>query len=198
MMDRKRLYVFDFDGTLTKRDSLLAFIIFVRGWKMLLLTLLRYSPLLVLMKLGLYDNGKAKEKVFCACFKGMSLTSFNDYCQRFAEENRSLLREQAVLYINKVREETCVIISASVDNWVQPFFPDIRVLGTQIEVVDGKLTGKFTTPNCYGPEKVRRLLGAYPEWKDYYLVAFGDSGGDRELLDYADEAYYQPFREKRQ
>lgn len=198
MMDRKRLYVFDFDGTLTKRDSLLAFIIFVRGWKMLLLTLLRYSPLLVLMKLGLYDNGKAKEKVFCACFKGMSLTSFNDYCQRFAEENRSLLREQAVLYINKVREETCVIISASVDNWVQPFFPDIRVLGTQIEVADGKLTGKFTTPNCYGPEKVRRLLSAYPERKDYYLVAYGDSGGDRELLDYADEAYYQPFREKRQ
>ena len=198
MMDRKRLYVFDFDGTLTKRDSLLAFIIFVRGWKTLLLTFLRYSPLLVLMKLGLYDNGKAKEKVFSACFKGMSLTSFNDYCQRFAEENRSLLREQAVLYINKVREETCVIISASVDNWVQPFFPDIRVLGTQIEVVDGKLTGKFTTPNCYGPEKVRRLLSAYPERKDYYLVAFGDSGGDRELLDYADEAYYQPFREKRQ
>ncbi|MBQ6657728.1 MAG: haloacid dehalogenase-like hydrolase [Prevotella sp.] len=197
-MDRKRLYVFDFDGTLTKRDSLLAFIIFVRGWKTLLLTFLRYSPLLVLMKLGLYDNGKAKEKVFSACFKDMSLKTFNDYCQRFAEENRSLLREQAVLYINKVREETCVIISASVDNWVQPFFPDIRVLGTQIEVVDGKLTGKFTTPNCYGPEKVRRLLSAYPERKDYYLVAFGDSGGDRELLDYADEAYYQPFREKRQ
>ncbi|MBQ4446414.1 MAG: haloacid dehalogenase-like hydrolase [Prevotella sp.] len=196
-MDRKRLYVFDFDGTLTKRDSLLAFIIFVRGWKTLLLTFLRYSPLLVLMKLGLYDNGKAKEKVFSACFKDMSLKTFNDYCQRFAEENRSLLREQAVLYINKVREETCVIISASVDNWVQPFFPDIRVLGTQIEVVDGKLTGKFTTPNCYGPEKVRRLLSAYPERKDYYLVAFGDSGGDRELLDYADEAYYQPFREKR-
>ena len=194
MMDRKRLYVFDFDGTLTKRDSLLAFIIFVRGWKTLLLTFLRYSPLLVMMKLGLYDNGKAKEKVFGACFSGMSLKTFDGYCQRFAREQRSLLRDQAVLYINKVREETCVIISASVDNWVQPFFPDIRVLGTQIEVVDGKLTGKFTTPNCYGPEKVRRLLGVYPERKDYYLIAFGDSGGDRELLDFADEAYYQPFR----
>lgn len=194
MMDRKRLYVFDFDGTLTKKDTLLAFIVFVRGWKTLLLTFLRYSPLLVMMKLGFYDNGKVKEKVFCACFKGMSLNSFNDYCQRFAKEKRSLLREQAVLYINKVYEETCVIISASIDNWVQPFFPDVQVLGTQIEVVDGFLTGHFTTPNCYGPEKVRRLLSAYPERKDYYLVAFGDSGGDRELLDFADEAYYQPFR----
>jgi len=191
MMDRKRLYVFDFDGTLTKRDSLLAFIIFVRGWKMLLLTFLRYSPLLVLIKLGLYDNGKAKEKVFSACFKGMSLTSFNDYCQRFAEENRSLLREQAVLYINKVREETCVIISASVDNWVQPFFPSVTVLGTQIEVVDGRLTGRFLTPNCYGPEKVRRILALFPDRSAYHLTAYGDSRGDRELLAFADEAPLQ-------
>ena len=196
MTDRKRLYVFDFDGTLTKKDSLLAFIIFVRGWGMLLRSFLRYSPLLILMKMGLYDNGKVKEKVFAACFKGMPLKIFDDYCSRFAQEHRSLLREQAVTYINNVREEECVIISASVDNWVQPFFPELKILGTQIEVTAGILTGRFTTPNCYGAEKVRRLLSAYPHRTEYYLLAFGDSRGDKELLDFADEAYYQPFREK--
>ena len=38
-----------------------------------------------------------------------------------------------------------VIISASIDNWVQPFFPSVKVLGTQIEVKDGCLTGHFLT-----------------------------------------------------
>lgn len=196
MMDQKRLYVFDFDGTLTKKDSLLAFIIFVKGWGKLLLSFLRYCHLLILMKMGLYDNGKAKEKVFASCFKGMPLKIFNDHCLHFSQEHRTLLREQAVTYINNVREGECVIISASVDNWVQPFFPELRVIGTQVEVRDGKLTGRFTTPNCYGPEKVHRLLSAYPYRTEYYLLAFGDSRGDKELLDFADEAYYQPFREK--
>lgn len=195
-MDQKRLYVFDFDGTLTKKDSLLAFIIFVRGWGKLLLSFLRHCHLLILMKMGLYDNGKAKEKVFASCFKGMPLKIFNDYCLRFAKEHRSLLREQAVDYINNVREGECVIISASVDNWVQPFFPKLKVVGTQVEVKEGILTGRFITPNCYGPEKVHRLLSIYPHRTEYYLLAFGDSRGDQELLDFADEAYYQPFREK--
>ncbi len=195
-MERKRLYVFDFDGTLTKKDSLIAFILFVKGWGTLLLTFLRYSPFLLLMRMGLYDNGKTKEKVFLKCFRGMSLTVFNDYCQRFARECRPLLREKAAVYINKVGEENCVIVSASVENWVQPFFPEVRVLGTEIEVKDGRLTGRFTTPNCYGMEKVHRLQQAFPNRTDYYLIAFGDSRGDQQLLDYADEAYYQPFRKE--
>ncbi len=163
---------------------------------MLLTVFLRYSYLLILMKMGLYDNGKVKEKVFCACFKGMPLKIFDEHCLRFAQENRSLLRKQAVSYINNVCEGECVIISASVDNWVQPFFPELRVLGTRIEVHEGILTGRFATPNCYGAEKVRRLLSAYPDRTEYYLLAFGDSRGDKELLDFADEAYYQPFREE--
>ena len=48
--------------------------------------------------------------------------------------------------------------------------------------------------NCYGEEKVKRLLQLYPERTEYWLTAYGDSRGDTELLDFANESYYKPFR----
>ena len=68
------------------------------------------------------------------------------------------------------------------------------VLGTKVETRDGRLTGRFATPNCYGPEKVRRIREVFPDRDNYHLTAFGDSRGDKEMLDYADQGYYKPFR----
>ena len=89
-----------------------------------------------------------------------------------------------------------LIVSASIDNWVRPFFKNHvpMVLGTQIEVKDGLLTGRFLTKNCYGQEKVNRILALYPNREDYHLTAYGDSRGDKELLAFADKAHYKPFR----
>ena len=69
------------------------------------------------------------------------------------------------------------------------------MLGTQIEVIDGILTGRFISPNCYGIEKVRRIKQVLVEPRShYYIIAYGDSRGDKEMLDYADEEYFRPFR----
>ena len=58
----------------------------------------------------------------------------------------------------------------------------------------GCLTGRFATPNCYGPEKVRRIEAVWPHREQYDVSAFGDSRGDKEMLAYADQAYFKPFR----
>jgi phosphoserine phosphatase len=44
----------------------------------------------------------------------------------------------------------------------------------------------FISKNCYGQEKVNRLLEVEPDRKNYYLYAYGDSRGDREMLAFAD------------
>ena len=64
----KQIVAFDFDGTLTTKDTLLEFIRYVCGDMAFTIGFLRYSPLLVLMKLGLYPNYKAKQKVFSYFF----------------------------------------------------------------------------------------------------------------------------------
>ena len=192
----KKIYAFDFDGTLTTKDTLLEFIRFAKGTLAFGLGFMRYAHLLVLMKLGLYPNWKAKQKVFAHFFKDTTLDDFDAICQEFTASSRHLLRPKGIEAINQALSEgsEVLIVSASIDNWVQPFFPQVKVLGTQIEVVDGKLTGRFLTKNCYGEEKVNRLKAIYPNRQDYHLTAFGDSNGDKELLAFADESYFKPFR----
>ncbi|MBQ8990139.1 MAG: haloacid dehalogenase-like hydrolase [Prevotella sp.] len=192
----KKICAFDFDGTLTTRDTLLAFIRYAKGTQAFLWGFLCHAHLLVLMKLRLYPNWQAKQRVFSYFFKGMETETFDRLCQQFAADNRHLLRPEGMRAVEQARAEGAevLIVSASIDNWVQPFFPQVSVLGTQIEVADGQLTGRFLTPNCYGQEKVSRILALYPNRKDYHLTAYGDSRGDKELLAFADEAHYKPFR----
>ena len=192
----KKIYAFDFDGTLTTKDTLIEFIRYAKGSMALGLGFLRYAHLLVLMKLGLYPNYKAKQKVFAHFFKNTTLDDFNALCKAFAASSSHLLRPNAIEAIDQaIKEESeVVIVSASIDNWVQPFFSQVKVVGTQIEVIDGKLTGRFLSKNCYGQEKVNRILSLYPNRQDYHLTAYGDSRGDKEMLAFADESYFKPFR----
>ena len=200
----RKIYAFDFDGTLTTKDTLLEFIRFAKGSGQMFRGFLLFSPLLILMKLHLFPNWKVKQKIFSYFFKGMKIDDFNALCTRFAEQNKHLLRPAGIEKVRQtIAEEhtTVLIISASIDNWVRPFFDEIdkktQVLGTQIEIKEGRLTGQFTTKNCYGEEKVNRLTALYPHREAYYLIAFGDSRGDKELLAFADKGFYKPFRNKK-
>lgn len=201
---KKKLYCFDFDGTLTTSDTLLEFIKYAKGRGRFLMVFLMYSPLLVLMKLHLYPNWKAKQQIFAHLFAGMRIEKFDALCRDFAEESQHLLRPKGITLMHEalVAGAQVFIVSASIDNWVRPFF-DIRnlkgvqVLGTQIEVEDGKLTGRFKSNNCYGKEKVHRIAEALKSFErsEYEIEAFGDSRGDKEMLAFADKGHFKPFRE---
>ena len=196
-----RIHAFDFDGTLTTHDTLLAFIRYAKGTKALVKGFLRHAHLLVLMKLHLYPNWKAKQRIFSYYFRGMTEETFNALCRSFAADSRHLLRPAGIAAMRQAAAEGAeiVVISASIDNWVRPFFegddrlPPVTVIGTQIEVRDGRLTGRFLTRNCYGQEKVERLLALYPNRETYHLTAYGDSRGDRELLAFADQGFLRSF-----
>ncbi|MCI6460382.1 MAG: haloacid dehalogenase-like hydrolase [Prevotella sp.] len=217
MSMKRQLSVFDFDGTITYGDSFVAFIRHVFGLMPMLAGFMLYAPLIVMMKLRMYPNYKVKEKVFAHFFAGMSIDTFNDHCRRFAHSHGHMLRPAAMQEIDNALAQgnEVVIVSASMINWVGCFFasrPDVKVLSTEIEVKDGLLTGLFSTPNCYGEEKVRRLSDyvtqsdnitqsdntTHPadiiKRKDCYIIAYGDSKGDKQLLAYADEGHYRPFR----
>lgn len=192
----RKICAFDFDGTLTRQDTLLAFIRYAKGTRAFLWGFLRHAHLLVLMTLGLYPNWKAKQRVFSFFFKDTEAEAFDRLCRQFAIDNSHLLRPEGVKAVEQAIAAgmEVLIVSASIDNWVQPFFPTVKVVGTQVEVRDDRLTGRFLTPNCYGQEKVNRLLALHPDRHAYHLTAYGDSRGDKELLAFADEAHYKPFR----
>ena len=200
MGEPKTIYAFDFDGTLTTRDTLIEFVAFACGRRALVAWLVAHLPLLVLMKLRLVSNHKMKQRLFAHFFGGMAEEDFDILCRRFASERACLLRPEGLATMERAAGEGAeiVVVSASVDNWVSPFFSRlghrVTVLGTKVEVDGGRLTGRFATRNCYGPEKVRRMEEAFPGRGGYRVVAFGDSRGDRELLAWADEGHYKPWR----
>lgn len=200
----KKLYLFDFDGTLTTADTLLCFIRHACGTWRFAVGFALFSPLLVLMKLGLYPNWRAKQRLFAWYFRGTRADDFDTACRRFAADNTHLLRPDTIDILRRALADgdTVAVVSASIDNWVRPFIEPLAadgismpcVLGTRVEVgADGRLTGRFATRNCYGPEKVSRILGHYPDLAahraDYHVTAYGDSRGDREMLTFADEPY---------
>jgi hypothetical protein len=76
-MEQKRIIIaFDFDGTITSRDTFFEFIKFIKGEKRFYTGLLLYSPLLIAYKMKLYPNWKVKEKIFSYFFKGISMPEF--------------------------------------------------------------------------------------------------------------------------
>lgn len=192
-MCKRTVAVFDFDGTITTKDTLLEFIIFACGrWKFIVGFLL-HAPWLCLMVLRLYPNWKCKERIFSWFFKGMRYDSFVELGRLFANRTDDMLRQETVGLVNMHLKEgaTVYVISASIEEWVRPTCMKLGitdVIGTKIEVNSkGVLTGKFLTPNCYGQEKVRRLLEVEPQRDEFYLCAYGDSRGDKEMLDFADK-----------
>lgn len=207
----KKIHVFDFDGTLTTRDTLLLFIRFVKGGWALWLGMLLYAPLLVLMKLRLLDNGRVKERVFTHFFRGSRESTFNYWCELFADICSDIIRPEGMAAIRKALADgdDVFVVSASIDRWVRPFFMQTdrssgeliagseiaSIVCTEIEIVDGRLTGRFSTPNCYGKEKVRRLRQTVPHLDDYdEIIVYGDSRGDAALFEIATERHYKPFR----
>lgn len=194
----KKMVVFDFDGTLTLCDSFPLFIFYAVGFWRALWGFALYMPLLVMMKAGLYPNGKTKEKVLAHFFTGTNVSKFRDVCREFARTHKHILRPQGVDAMQKALAQGAevVVLSASPRLWVQPFFSEmeVNVIGTELEEDGQVLSGFLKGANCYGREKVNRLKAAYPSINNYNIVAYGDSRGDKELLQFAHEAHYKPFR----
>ncbi|SEK61904.1 HAD-IB family hydrolase [Parapedobacter koreensis] len=196
--NRRIIAAFDFDGTITTKDSLLLFLLFRIGFFRLMANAVASSLYLVGYKLHLIPNYKAKEKLFGNFYKGVPIEAFDRRCVAFAEKLTKILRPEAVAKLNwhlKQGHEV-VIISASIANWIIPWAVKNgiqHVLATKIEVHNGLITGKFLSRNCYGPEKLSRFLEQYPDRDSYELYAYGDTEGDRELLAAADHPFYRTF-----
>ncbi len=189
---------FDFDGTLTRRDTLLPFLLHALGTAAVVRHALILSPTLAGYGLGMIRNDVAKERVFTQCLAGMCIDELQWEAVQFAEHKLpSLIRREALQRLDwhKKQGHCCVVISASLDFYVRPWaqkagFDD--VIATHLETrEDGRVTGNLLGENCFGIEKVRRLEALLGPRSGYTLYAYGDSRGDKELLSTADYAYYR-------
>ncbi|HIK31300.1 MAG TPA: HAD-IB family hydrolase [Oscillatoriales cyanobacterium M59_W2019_021] len=190
---------FDFDETLTDRDSLFPFLKQVVGTWRFYWGLLVLSPILLAYGLRLIPNWKAKEAVLRYFIGGLSVDRLQTLSQDFARKTISkLLRPEALkrLQWHQKQGHMTILVSASLEVYLQPWAKEIgfdRVLGTQLEILENRVTGRIRGKNCHGREKVDRLQDVLGNLSQYSIYAYGDSSGDKQLLEVADYPYYRKF-----
>lgn len=191
--------LFDFDGTLTKKDSLLDFLQFTIGFPKLLLGSVCLSPVLLAYFFKRLDNHSAKERIIGYFFSGWNEDRLKAAGDRYALKRiPQILRldGKKCLQWHRQQGHRICIVSASPDIWLKAWASEqkIYLIATRLEMCDRRFTGKFAGRNCHGVEKIHRIkaqfnLGAYD-----MIYAYGDSAGDRPMLALADEAFFKPFR----
>lgn len=195
---RKTLALFDFDGTITREDTLFAVIRFICGKRKLYSGMIALSPFLCLYLVKVISNGRMKERVLRRFFGGMPKDLFQERCEAFCRDSLpGLLRRDALAEIKKHQREGAeiMVVTASAEDWVAPWCrrEGIACLGTRLQVRGGNITGKIAGENCNGPEKVRRIRAAVDLSAYDQVIAYGDTGNDRPMLRLADEPHYKVF-----
>ena len=195
------IVAFDFDGTLTIRDSFTEFLRWRAGPGAWALGLVKLAPALASYAKD-RDRGRIKAASVKEFLLGVSRQTLEAEAAAFAEAIwPRFMRPDALEVWNDWgrRGAHRVIVTASPTTTVAPFARKLgaeALLGTEFVFdADDRITGDFAGPNCRGQEKVRRLKAAYGE--DMTLTAaYGDTSGDTEMLAMAQQPGFRVFRQK--
>ncbi len=193
------IVAFDFDGTLTIRDSFTRFLRWRAGAGGWIGGLARMAPDLA-GYLGHRDRGRLKAASVREFLRGVPRAQLEADAEAFAGQVwPGFLRHDALACWNDWGRKGAyrVIVTASPETTVAPFARRLEadaLLGTPLVFdADDRVTGVFASPNCRGEEKVRRLRAAFGA--DIQLAAaYGDTTGDTEMLAIADEAGFRRFK----
>lgn len=192
----RRLIAFDFDGTLTFKDSFVSFLFDSFGLSGVSQALAAH-PGLLFDYARTRDRGALKSRLLFALAGPIDRESLIGRINGFAARTgMGLFRPDALAVWRETHGEK-VIVTASPEMLVAPFGAMIgadRVIGTRLGFDDdGRLLPDLDGRNCRGEEKMRRLRDAYGPGLDL-LAAYGDTAGDREMIAAAQAGHYRVFR----
>ncbi len=181
-----RLALFDFDGTLTKSDSFMAFLRHSSTKSGFYINAIKFLPHLLLWKSGFIDNSEAKRRLVGLFFYGISRSEFEKIALSFSAHIDSLIDPSRLklLLDHKERGDRVVIVSASIECYLLPWCKQngIELLCTKLAFSEGIFKGEFATPNCYGEQKASRIKSYLNLAKYNEIYAYGDSAGDDQML----------------
>lgn len=186
---------FDFDGTLTTKDTLMPFLKFVVGSPAFYAKLLVISPVLIAYFLKLIRNDVAKQLVLKWYLSGYSIDELFDLGNRFSQKIiPGMLRTEGMerLRWHQQQGHECILVSASLDIYLESWVKMENInalLSSQLAVKKDCITGKLKGGNCFGEQKVQRIL----EWLNGrlppFIYAYGNSKGDESMLMFANEGF---------
>ena len=196
-----KIAFFDFDGTISSRDSFLHFLLFTDK-PQFLTTCATHLPQICLYLAGHYPNQKLKESFLQRMFAGQKNELIQTHARTYCTEKIPALIRQGFwdkLAWHRQKHHRIVVVTATPRIILEPWClqHSLEILGTELETdANDRLTGKIAGRNCMGEEKVRRIRKSYQLTKDATVYAYGDSAGDLPMLDLAapENRFFKPFR----
>ena len=194
---------FDFDGTLLNGDCLLILHRLVRSPFGQLVDGLQLLPALLLWKSGLRSTAWFKQVFLRLLLTPAMQTRSLEQRQQLLQHTLAnalwrRLRPEALARLDWHRQQghRLVIVSASPRCLLQPIAERLEAELIATETTD-PTSGepiRLTSANCKGPEKIERLA----QWlqdprSNMEMHAYGDSRGDRELLQSAAYPHWRNF-----
>lgn len=189
-MSRPVVAAFDLDGTLAQHDTLTPFLRLVAGRARVLGAVARSAPAIARAARDRSERDAAKEQVLRSTLRGYTVEAIEAAAARYAPTVP--LRDDVIASLRDHQRQghETLLISASPAIYVGAIADHLgihHVVATELEIVDGVLTGRYAGRNCRHEEKLTRLL----EWlgdRDVELHAYGNSPDDDPMLDRADHA----------
>jgi HAD superfamily hydrolase (TIGR01490 family) len=197
--DNRPVAAFDVDGTLTWADSFVLFLRFVAGRFGFVVKMVQLIPIFLAYRLGGVPRSAVKEKTLQVFLAGMSAEDYLARCRAFAQAIYPIIaRPDALARLRAhlgVRDQVA-LVSASLRDYLAVWAEELgvdHVLASEVEIVNGKLTGRLLGDNCWGPSKLAAIqanFGAAP-----LVAAYGDTRGDKEMLAAAQNPGFRIFEE---
>jgi HAD superfamily hydrolase (TIGR01490 family) len=183
----QNLALFDFDGTITFKDSFTPFIFYAVEPRRMAIGKVVLSPMIAAYKLGLVRTSRMRASVVKFGFRGRREADVRGMGLSYAREKvPEIVRPMAWERIrwHKTRGDAVVVVSASLDVYLSEWCKEVGVdsICTELEARDGILTGRYRHGDCTGQEKARRVRERYNVGAYKVVYAYGDTKEDEAML----------------
>jgi phosphatidylglycerophosphatase C len=201
-MSTHTLALFDFDGTITTKDTFAPYLFETFGRTRASAAFASLGAHALMVYAGLSTRDRFKARLLARLFHGADCARLDAVGRAYAKTVPKWYRPAALERIRWHRERghRLIMVSASLDLYLKYIARDLGfddLLCTRIERAGAHATGRMQGANCRAAEKVHRieaLLGK--PLGDFETYAYGDSDGDAEMLRAAVHRFYRPFRDK--
>jgi len=190
------LALFDFDGTITSKDTFTPFIFHAVEPMRLALGTVVLSPLIAAYELGLLSASLMRRSIVRFGFRGRRRADVQAAGLQYSRAQLArVVRTKALERIrwHQTQGDVVVVVSASLDlylaDWCQEL--GVQLICTELEERKGLLTGRYRDGDCSGQEKARRIRERFDLKRFDTIYAYGDTTEDEAMLALANRPYYR-------
>jgi HAD superfamily hydrolase (TIGR01490 family) len=190
------LALFDFDGTITTRDTFTPFLRFAIPPTRAVLGGLMISPVVIAHRLRLISTTSTRPIVARAGFQGVPVDAVRALGRRYTTEVLpTVVEAQAMerLQWHRDRGDIVAVVSAGLDVYLAPWCAahGVELICTQLEERNGRMTGRYRRGDCSGPTKATLIRATFDLDRFETIYAYGDTVEDREMLAFANRKFYR-------